>query len=1143
MSQFVHLNVHSEYSIDDGIIKIDQYLKHAKELGYHSIALTDHANLFAYTKFFHKAINSGLHPIIGADIYFSLDQERKNKINSCRLTLLAMNNDGLKNLFHLITNLRRGQSSNPICIQEAFLNQNNCDHIACIQSFDQIDISQQESLVKSIMSFFPGRHYIGVSRINQVSDLSISQTLKVASKYKLPPIAFNNVCFLKPEDFEAHEAKLCIQHGFRLSDQNRISYSEQQYLKDFNEMKELFKGAEMLLENAASLAKRCNVYLDDQTFKFPDFKVPKKFNSIEEYLKWSSKKGLENRLSKEESNSSEYQNRLAKELKVICEMGFAGYFLIVADFIDWSRKNDIPVGPGRGSGAGSLVAYALGIVDIDPIKFDLLFERFLNPERISMPDFDIDFCIEGRDKVIEYVAEKYGRENVSQIITFGTMAARAVVRDVGRVLGLSYGYVDRIAKLIPFEVGITIEKALEDSPELSELYETNEDVQNLIELSKKLEGQVRNAGTHAGGVVIAPKNLTEYMPLYFDEEQHILSQLDKDELEKIGLIKFDFLGLKTLTVIKETLRGIKKAHNLDLSLSSIELSHKQTFDLLKAGDTVGVFQLESLGMRQLVKKLLPDTIEDVIALIALFRPGPLQSGMVDDYVARKHGGIQSRGSYFDASLEEILESTYGVILYQEQVMQIAQIYAGYSLGSADILRRAMGKKKPKEMREQKQIFIDGAVKNGHKSEHAEELFEIIEKFAGYGFNKSHSAAYGLISYQTAYLKCNYRSIFLASSMSFDMDNTDKLIILINDAKNSNIAILPPNINTSEYKFSAINKDAILYGLGAIKGIGRNVVEEIIKSRESDGLFKSFSDFITRMVDAKLNKRSFESLIFSGSLDDFGSREDLLESLEDMLIMASSHAESTKSGQGSLFGLEEDTSHHELPLKSATLWTDRQKLFNEFKALGIYLSGHPFLAYTEFCKKLGIKPIKAHLENNTSNDYRQRKKVISAGMITDFRRRGSRLTLNIDDGQERIEVMLFEDTVTSFKELIEKGKIIIIEGILRYDDYLNANRITGEKLLDIDQIIESKAKRLTITLVKDSEAVEKNKSLVNLIKETPSGMCEVCIEYHKGESKAIISMGEEYKIKPNLNFREKLISMVDKDNFKFHFGKDALLGEE
>jgi DNA polymerase-3 subunit alpha len=1142
MNEFVHLNVHTEYSIVDGIIQIDDYLDHAKELGFKSVAITDKSNLFAYSKFFNKSISKGIKPLIGVDFDFNPTLSSQSIENKCQLTFMAMNNNGLKQLFSIVTEVCKSSSNGKTILLQSQLSPSKCEDLICIQHCNAMDLVSQEQLVSDVSTIFIGRHYIGISRLDSRNDFFLDQTFDLASRHKLPVVPSNKVCFLKKEEFEAHEARLCIQHGYTLSQQDRIKYSEEQYLKSADEMLSLFSGNKVLINNTVELAKRCNVSLDSNDFKFPVFPIEKSFENTEHFLAFEAKRGLKKRFDETNSNhiGEAYKKRLDIELKVISEMGFAGYFLVVADFITWSKENSIPVGPGRGSGAGSLVAYALGIVDLDPIKYDLLFERFLNPERISMPDFDIDFCIEGRDQVIEYVSKKYGKDNVSQIITFGTMAAKAVIRDVGRVLGLSYGYVDRIAKLIPFEIGITIDKALIDSAELSELYETNIDVQNLIELAKQLEGLVRNAGTHAGGVVIAPEKLTSYMPLYF-QDGNSLTQLDKDDLENLGLVKFDFLGLKTLTVIQNTLNEVEKNTQIKVNINKLDLKDSKTYNLLCTGDTVAVFQLESSGMRDLIKKIKPDNIEDLIALIALFRPGPLQSGMVEDFISRKQSRSIQSNDYFHESLKAILEPTYGVILYQEQVMQIAQVFAGYSLGGADILRRAMGKKKAKEMREQKQVFIDGAVGLGQSANKAEEIFDIIEKFAGYGFNKSHSAAYGLIAYQTAYLKANHRSYFLAATMTFEMDNTDKITLLINDCRKQGIEILAPDVNSSFYNFSALDDHSVMYGLGAIKGIGKNIVSQIIYEREQNGEYLNIFNFCERLVDIKLSRRTMEALIKSGSLNGLGNQSSVFSSIELALSFANSADYSKKSGQTSLFDSYSEEKSENIPnLSKCIPWSDRLRLRKEYESLGLYLTGHPFNAYRIFCEKLSIMSISDVLLNHQHKKQRRdNQKKCLAGIVLGFRKRGSRMTLNLDDGTDIIEVLMFDETAQKYKEVIQKGQVIVVEGSVRFDEFINAVRVSAEKIYDIDEIIANNAKRLTITIKQIQDIAREISKIKSIFTQQEKGACEIAIEYYKDNAKANIALGDNWKIKPTLQFREQLIEYYGNENFKFHFGSGIM----
>ena len=789
--KFIHLRNHTEYSLVDGIIRVKPLVKRVAELAMPAIGVTDQSNLFATVKFYRAALAAGIKPIIGADVQIRDSVAQKKPYI---ITLLAQNQQGYLALCELISEAYlNGQDKGVAYLTSKKILEKNEGLIAlsgCLDglfstSLQSNDTEQADTMLSTWLQVFKDRFYIELQRIGRSGEAGLNnQLLALASKHHAPIVATNSACFLKPEEFDAHEARVCINQGRVLSD------TEQQYLKSQEDMLALFSDLPEALENTVEIAKRCNVELSLGENFLPDFPVPKGM-TIDEYFADLSQKGLDKRIQEtshrikfDDEKRAQYQARLKRELDVICQMGFPGYFLIVADFIQWAKDNGVPVGPGRGSGAGSIIAYALRITDLDPLEFDLLFERFLNPERVSMPDFDVDFCMDGRDGVIDYVGEKYGRDKVSQIITYGSMAAKAVIRDVGRVLGHPYGFVDRLAKAIPFEIGMTLTKALDESPDLLNAYKESDEVRELIDLALMLEGVARNAGKHAGGVVIAPSKLTDFSPLYCEEGgANLVTQFDKDDIEAVGLVKFDFLGLRTLTIIDWALQNInqrlaakgEEAVNIDLLPRDDEL----TYELLKNYATTAVFQLESRGMKDLIRRLRPDTFEDIIALVALFRPGPLQSGMVDDYINVKHG--RKKAEYPHPTLIPILEPTNGVILYQEQVMQIAQDLAGYSLGSADLLRRAMGKKKPEEMAKQREMFTTGAVANNVEESVATYIFDLMEKFAGYGFNKSHSAAYALIAYQTAWLKAHYPSEFMAAVLSSDMDNTDKVVLFIDDS--------------------------------------------------------------------------------------------------------------------------------------------------------------------------------------------------------------------------------------------------------------------------------------------------------------------------------------------------------------------------
>ena len=883
-AQFVHLHLHSDYSLIDGLIRIKPLVSAIAEAGMPAVALTDQHNFFAAVKFYSAAISAGIKPILGADLRLRDDADTKG---NSRFVVLCQNMIGYHNLCRLLSRAYiEGQHLGVPMLDFSWL-EGQTEGLICIASsreglLSKALLNEQKDEVSSIVnrwtSLFPDRLYLELIRTGREDDERyIDAELDIAYEFDLPVVATNDVRFIDAEQFEAHEAKVCISDGRLLDDPRRPrNYSTEQYLRSAEEMVALFSDIPDAIENTVEIAKRCNVELSlDQHF-LPDFPVPSGM-TIAEFLTQESREGLEKRLatlftkeSDRQDKRESYDERLKIELNVINEMGFPGYFLIVADFINWAKNNDIPVGPGRGSGAGSLVAYALEITDIDPLQYDLLFERFLNPERVSLPDFDIDFCMEGRDKVIEYVSQHYGRDHVSQIITYGTMAAKAVLRDVGRVLGLPYGLVDSLAKLVPFELKMTLTKALKQEPLLKERYDKEEDVKTLIDLALQLEGLTRNVGKHAGGVVIAPKSLTEYTPIYCEHNgAGLVSQYDKDDVESVGLVKFDFLGLRTLTVIDWTIKNLSATLPADefskIDITNLPLNDRSSYELLKRCETTAVFQLESRGMKDLIKRLQPDTFEDIVALVALFRPGPLQSGMVDDFVNRKHG--RAEVNYPHPDLEPILKPTYGVIVYQEQVMQIAQVLAGYSLGSADMLRRAMGKKKAEEMAQQRAFFLEGARNRGIDERTAGPIFDLMEKFAEYGFNKSHSAAYALIAYQTAWLKAHYPAAFMAAVLSADMDNTDKIVGLIDECRDMELTVLPPDVNHSKIRFTVADDKTIRYGMGAIKGVGEAALEGIVEERRNGEEYSSLYDFCRRVDMKKINRRVMDGLVKSGAFDE------------------------------------------------------------------------------------------------------------------------------------------------------------------------------------------------------------------------------------------------------------------------------------
>ena len=874
-TNFVHLRLHTEFSLVDSLVRIKPLVKRVAELKMPACAVTDQTNFYGLIKFYKAAQGAGIKPIVGSDFLMSSnDTEGKPTL----LTLLAVDNTGYKNIIALISRAwQHGQQQGVAYVQREWISEHS-EGVIALSGGKLGDVgmcllagraAQAHELLQGWMRDFPNRFYLELQRTGRENDEEyLHQAVALADEMQCPVVATNDVRFIKRDEFEVHEARVCISEGRTLDDPRRERrYSDQQYLRSPEEMAELFSDIPEAIANTVEIAKRCNVSIQMGKYFLPEYPIPEGMTEAEFFRKISHE-GLEERLERILDKSAanyaerrkEYEDRLTFELDIIVQMGFPGYFLIVMDFIQWAKDHDIPVGPGRGSGAGSLVAYSLKITDLDPLEYDLLFERFLNPERVSMPDFDIDFCMDNRDKVISYVADNYGRDAVSQIITFGTMAAKAVVRDVARVQGKSYGLADKLSKMIPPTPGMTLEAALEQESILREFLEMDGDAQEIWEMAKQLEGLTRNVGKHAGGVVIAPTKLTDFSPLFCDETgSGLVTQFDKNDVEEAGLVKFDFLGLRTLTIIDWARLMIDKQRakkgEPPLDISAIPLNDQKTFSLLKRAETTAVFQLESRGMKDLIKRLQPDNIEDLIALVALFRPGPLESGMVDDFINRKHGRAQVAypdAKFQHASLKPVLEPTYGVIVYQEQVMQIAQVLAGYTLGGADMLRRAMGKKKPEEMAKQREVFENGAKKQGVDPDLAIKIFDLVEKFAGYGFNKSHSAAYAIVSYQTAWLKAHYPAHFMAATMSSDMDKTDKVVTFIEECRQMKLMPLPPDVNSGEFHFTVNDAGNIIYGLGAIKGLGEGPVDSIISARNEGGPFNNLFDLCARGDPRKVN---------------------------------------------------------------------------------------------------------------------------------------------------------------------------------------------------------------------------------------------------------------------------------------------------
>ena len=1136
---FVHLDVNTEYTLGRSTIRQDQLMDACIEMDMRAFAVTEHNNLFSAYKLYKSSQKNGIKYIVGSTITI-VDKKERTK---SKLSLLCENEIGYKNLCALITqSYTKGLKNNEPVIDLKWLD-GQTEGLIAISSYNSGYFQQSKSSDLTISSekviilknLFPERLFVSISRMGIPNEEKINQSMiDLSSKCNIPIVAVNNPIFIEKDDFISLDARVCIDKGMILDDERRTKdYTSEQYLKSPAEMADLFADIPEALSNTVVIAEMCNFGFGNSDHVLPDFKTPEEY-SIDEYLEEESKKGLQKILSDNLENHSTYKKRLNDEIKIIKKTGFAGYFLIVADFVKWSRDQNIPVGPGRGSGPGSLVAYSLGITDIDPIEHDLIFERFLNPERISMPDFDIDFCVNGRDRVIDYVNQKYGDEKVSQIITYGTLSARAVVRDVGRILGYPYGMVDRVAKMIPFEIGITLNDALKKSNELAEKYEDDDDIQAIVDLSLKLEGLVRNAGTHAGGVVIAPSNLSDFMPLFkVNDEEGTVTQFDKDDAESIGLIKFDFLGLKTLTVIQNTVELINFSADSPMNIKDISLEDQVTYKLLSSARTVGIFQLESPGMRDLIERMQPSRFDDIIALVALFRPGPLQSGMVDDFIERKKGGETKIIDYLHPSLEPILKPTYGVIVYQEQVMQIAQTLSKYTQGSADILRKAMGKKIPEEMAKQKDVFIQGAIENNIPEASARRIFELIEKFAGYGFNKSHSVSYALIAYQTAYLKAHYPTEFFAASLTYDMENTDKLIRIKEDCESFEIEVKPPCINHSAYEFSVWKKDEIRYALGAIKGIGRSISEAIYKERKQNGEFKTIFDFCSRLSSEKPSKRTLEALVKCGAMDAFGeNRSTLLNSIQIALSYSNKLNHEQSAGQTNLFYSESDEDQNLPELRRAKELQVDEKLGFEYATLGFYFSGHPFDTYRNDCKHFtgyNISSLKRMLDSKKRESYGNNNAIIDlAGLVTDVKRRGNNLAFKIDDGTAMIEGIVFGERMESLKGFIRNSHLLFLRGKLRFDSYADMWQLVIEEASPLEELISNKAKKLVIRCDPNFNP----KKLQKILKSHTPGKCSVQLNYLNDVNQTRMSLGDEWKVNPTKQLRETLAEELGIDNFQF-----------
>ena len=1149
MSQpFVHLRLHSEYSLSDGIVRIKPLIKSAAEMQMPALAITDNHNFFGLIKAYVAANETGLKLIVASDVW--IDSDSVNEAPT-PLVLIARNERGYRNLSELLSRAYlEGQHRGRVSLQKQWIAAQSEGLIALSagragdvgQALLAANSDRAKQLALAWMKIFPDCFYLELHRTGRENEEHyIHKAVDLALAIDCPVVATNDVRFVAQDEFEAHEVRVCIHDGRMLDDPRRERrYSSEQYFKSAEQMCELFSDIPEAIENTVEIARRCNVDIDLGNYYLPEYPIPEGY-STETYFNEVSEQGLRDRLSAnpklgtddDEERLAAYETRLAYELKVINNMGFPGYFLIVMEFIQWARVNEIPVGPGRGSGAGSLVAYVLKITDVDPLEYDLLFERFLNPERVSLPDFDIDFCMDGRDRVIQHVMERYGRDAVSQIITFGTMAAKAVVRDVARVQGKPYSLADKLSKLIPFDPGMTLEKAMAEEPLLREFVAENEDADEIMEMAFKLEGITRNVGKHAGGVVIAPTRISDYSPVYCDETGGgLVTQFDMNDVEKVGLVKFDFLGLRTLTIIDNAVKSInvrrRSQGEENLVIEQIPLDDKEVYEDFKAAKTTAVFQLESRGMKDLMKQVMPDRFGDIVALVALFRPGPLQ--LAPDFIRRKQG--IDKVDYLHPSLKPVLEETYGVMLYQEQVMQIAQILAGYTLADADLLRRAMGKKKPEEMALQRDIFIKGAMANNVNKNQADHIFNLMEKFAGYGFNKPHSVAYAWIAYQTAWLKHHYPADFMAAVLSADMQTTDKVVINVEECREMGLKLAPPDVNLSAFRFVADSESTIVYGLGAIKGLGEGPIDALVESRREGGDFTDLYDLCERVDPRKFNKRSIEALIGSGALDSLAGLEDtkeqtdtidyrralLIANQEDAMGVAEQKARNREGGLMDLFGEDiligataNSRYNHIEGLRCLSL---RERLNREKETLGLYLTGHPMDVYQGELK---------HLTRNRIADLRVSKdEQIIAGLIVAVRILKSKNGENIvfatlDDTSGRVEVAVFADVYASQRDKLNKDSIVFCKGSTSMDDFNGRIRMRASEVYDLLQARERSMKCLRVSLVGAELEEGFTTELAEILAPFRGGSgvgCKVSIAYIHRDARAEVTLGDEWRVLPD-----------------------------
>jgi len=1174
--RFVHLRIRSEYSISDSIVRIDDLVKAAATDGQGALALTDGGNVFGWIKFYRAARGKGVKPILGVSAWITNDTERDRPFE---LLLLVRSRTGYRNLCELLSkawleNESRGHAE---MRREWFASLNtdaSGDHgLIALSGAQRGDVGQAlmagnlqsaQRFAQDWASLFPQSYFLELQRLGTAdSEAHVRAAVQLAVQTGLPVVATHPVQFIAPDEFRAHEARVCIAEGEILANPRRTRrFAESQYFQSQAEMVERFADVPEALENSIRIAQRCNLTMELGKSRLPDFPTPNS-QSIDDYLRELARKGLDERLlslypeeTVRAAETPRYLNRLEIECNTIIAMGFPGYFLIVADFINWAKTHGVPVGPGRGSGAGSLVAYALGITDLDPLPYALLFERFLNPERVSMPDFDIDFCQDKRWMVIEYVRGKYGAQAVSQIATFGTMASKAVIRDAGRVLDMPYTLCDQLSKLIPIVQAkpLSLAKAREAEPQLREREEKEEEVRGLLALAEPLEDLTRNVGMHAGGVLIAPGKLTDFCPLYqAPGTDSVVAQYDKDDVEAVGLVKFDFLGLRNLTIIQLAVDYINRNHpDRALDLAALSFNDPKAYQILKDANTTAIFQVEGDGMKKLLRKLAPDRFEDIIAVLALYRPGPLGSGMVDDFILRKKG--QQKIDYFHPDLRDCLEPTYGVIVYQEQVMQIAQIIAGYTLGGADLLRRAMGKKKAEEMAHQRAIFTEGAKVKGHDPALATQLFDLMEKFAEYGFNKSHTAAYAVVTYQTAWLKAHYPAEFMAATLSSDMDDTDKVQLFVKDALDNKVVMLGPDINASGYRFDPVDSRTVRYGLGAVKGTGEAAVQDILRARQ-DGPFTDLFDFCARIDRRIVNRRTIEALVRAGAFD-------LLEQDRARLLanvgqaMEAAEQQAAAAGQSSLFGDDAPGGAHERQWLSAQPWDERRRLQEEKIALGFFLSGHLFKGYEAEVRHF-VRTRLIDLPRMAESAHHGGVPVVIAGIVTSvvvsMTRRGKMVRLGLDDGTGAAEIAIFNELHEQCKSLLREDELLVVHGKLARDDYSGGWRLGADRVLDLARARQEHARALLLRMNGQSDG-DRLRALLEPFRtrasfadrggvfsveddDAPIGPpgCPVEIHYHNDSARCAVRLGDAWRVRPDESLMAQLRDWLSPEGVELRYG--------